>query len=229
MIEVRELLVAAGPSTIGPVTLRVPSGGYAALMGRTGVGKTSVLKAVAGLRRVVGGAVVLGGRDVTGLKPASRGVGYVPQDLALFSTMTVREQLAFGPRIRGWPEARVTERVAGLSELLGIGHLLGRKPSGLSGGEAQRTALGRALAAGPAILLLDEPLSALDDQTRGEMYDLLRAVRRQTGVTTLHVTHNADEASRLADEVVVIEPGRLRTQTFSEPTGADPRVTADRP
>ncbi|HYE20283.1 MAG TPA: ABC transporter ATP-binding protein [Tepidisphaeraceae bacterium] len=205
MVELKSLLVAAGPSTIGPVNLRMEKGSHVALMGRTGAGKTSVLEAIAGLRRVVGGSVVLDGRDVTGLRPADRGVGYVPQDLALFSTMTVRQHLSFGPELRGWDSWTIATRVAEMADLLRIAPLLDRRPAGLSGGEAQRTALGRALAFAPAILLLDEPLSALDDDTRGEMYDLLRDVRRRTGVTTLHVTHSTDEARRLADEIVRFE------------------------
>jgi len=202
MIQIQSLLVAAGPSTIGPVSFNVEAGSHVALMGRTGVGKTSVLEAVAGLRRIVGGQVLLGGRDVTRLRPADRGVGYVPQDLALFSTMTVRKHLSFGPELRGWALDKIERRVADLANLLGITHLLDRRPAGLSGGEAQRTALGRALAAAPGILLLDEPMSALDDDTRSEMYEVLRDIRRRTGVTTLHVTHSLDEARRLADQVI---------------------------
>ena len=210
MIDVQQLSVAAGPSVIGPVSFAVPAGGYTALMGRTGAGKTSILEALAGLRSVVGGRVLLAGVDVTHDKPAARGVGYVPQDLALFSTMTVADNIAFGPRILRWPETRVQQRIAELADMLGISHLLARRPQGLSGGEAQRTALGRALAAAPRILLLDEPLSALDDETRAEMYDLLTSIRRRTGVTTVHVTHNLDEARRLADEVLQLLPDQLR-------------------
>ena len=204
MIEVEQLLITAGLTTIGPVSLRVPTGGHVALMGRTGVGKTSVLEAIAGLRRIIGGRVLLHGRDVTTLSPADRGIGYVPQDLALFSTMTVRQHLAFAPQVQGWPARKVAARVEELSDLLGIPHLLDRKPAGLSGGESQRTALGRALAAAPLILLLDEPLSALDEETRHEMYSVLKTVREHTQVTTLHVTHSAEEAKQLADEVITL-------------------------
>jgi molybdate/tungstate transport system ATP-binding protein len=216
MIQVDQLIIAAGPSLIGPVTFRVAAQGHVSLMGRTGTGKTSILEALAGLRRVTGGTIRLAGRDVTTLRPAARGVGYVPQDLALFTTMTVRQHLAFGPRVQGWPPADIDRQVDVLATLLGLGHLLGRKPAGLSGGEAQRTALGRALAAKPSILLLDEPLSALDDQTRHEMYALLRSVRDQTGVTTLHVTHNLQEAEMLADEVLLLEGGAVRRTTVAE-------------
>ena len=214
MIEVHQLIVAAGPTEIGPATFRVPASGHASLMGRTGAGKTSILEAVAGLRRVLSGTIHLAGRDVTRLRPGERGVGYVPQDLALFTTMTVREHLAFAPRIQQWDRARIDERVTQLAGLLGIGHLLDRRIHGLSGGEAQRTALGRALSAAPQILLLDEPLSALDDYTRSGMYALLKDVRAATGVTTLHVTHNMEEARQLADEVLFLESGTVRASAL---------------
>jgi ABC-type sugar transport system ATPase subunit len=210
MIEVQQLRVATGPTAIGPFDFKVTEGSYTAVMGRTGAGKTSILEALAGLRTVVSGRVLLGGEDVTGRKPATRGVGYVPQDLALFSTMTVRENLAFGPHVLGWPQQAIRSRVQELAAMLGITHLLERKPAGLSGGEAQRSALGRALAAAPRILLLDEPLSALDDETRQEMYVLLKSIRELTGVTTLHVTHNLAEAHTLADEVLLLEGNQIR-------------------
>jgi ABC-type sugar transport system ATPase subunit len=151
------------------------------------------------------------GRDVTALRPADRQVGYVPQDRALFSTMTVADHLAFGPTIRKWPGVEVEARVQELAEWLGLRHLLHRRPQGLSGGESQRVALGRALAARPGVLLMDEPLSALDDQSREEMYDVLRSVRQRTGVTALHVTHHLEEAERLADQVLVLENGAIRS------------------
>ena len=179
------------------------------LMGGTGQGKTTILEAICGLKQVLGGGVHLMGRDVTRLKPAERGIGYVPQDRALFQTMTVREHLAFALEVRRWNRADIGERVRELAELLGLQPLLDRKPPGLSGGEAQRVALGRALAFRPGVLCLDEPLSALDDDTREEMCALLESVRERTGVTTLHVTHHGGEAGRLADEVLVLKDGRI--------------------
>jgi ABC-type sulfate/molybdate transport systems ATPase subunit len=210
VIAVHELIVFAGSFRIGPVSFQVPTGAHAALMGRTGTGKTTLLEAICGLRPVNSGRVELMGRDVTNLKPAERGVGYVPQDLALFTTMTVRRQLAFGPAVHRWRKQQIEQRVEELAGLLGIRYLLDRTPQGLSGGEAQRVALGRALAVRPGILLLDEPLGALDDQTREEMYVLLQSVRTATGVTTLHVTHNHEEAERLADVFLALEAGIVR-------------------
>ena len=144
------------------------------------------------------------------MNPAVRGVGYVPQDGALFSSMTVRDHLDFALMIRKAPKLACQQRVEELAELLGIEHLLDRKPRGLSGGERQRVALGRALSFQPKVLCLDEPLSALDDDTRVRMCELLGDVQKKTGTTTLHVTHNRDEAERLADYLFRIEDGQIQ-------------------
>ncbi len=207
MIEVSGLSISAGAFSLTHVSFIVPPGQYTVLMGRTGCGKTTLLEAICGLRAVKAGRIKLGGREVTHLSPGQRGIGYVPQDKALFSTMTVREHLSFALEIRRAPATEIAARVCEISDLLGIGHLLVRRPAGLSGGEAQRVALGRALSFHPGVLLLDEPLSALDDQTREEMYALLKNIRQRTGVTTLHVTHHHGEAGRLADRVLVLEKG----------------------
>jgi ABC-type sugar transport system ATPase subunit len=194
-------------------------------MGKTGSGKTTLLESLCGLKPVQGGSIRLLGQDVTRLKPAERGVGYVPQDLALFPTMTVREHLAFALLVRRWEAGHVARRVGELSELLGLGQLLERLPAGLSGGESQRVALGRALAFQPRILLLDEPLSALDEETREEMYVLLHSVQRCTGVTTLHVTHSRTEAHRLADRLLILHNGRIEEVT---PSGQSDRIQEGR-
>jgi ABC-type sugar transport system ATPase subunit len=210
MIHLDNLGLRAGAFAVAGLSLTVATGEYAVLMGKTGCGKTTLLEAICGLRSVPAGRIVLLDRDVTHLRPAQRGVGYVPQDLALFPTLTVGDHLAFALIIRRWPTAEVQRRVAELAGLLGIGHLLARYPLGLSGGEAQRVALGRALSFHPRILLLDEPLSALDEDTRGGMAALLRSVQRLTGVTTLHVTHSLTEARRLADRLFILDEAGLR-------------------
>lgn len=210
MIAVEHLCLRAGAFALDDISFVVPTGGYAVLMGRTGTGKTTILETICGLHRPLSGRVRLMSSDVTALRPADRAVGYVPQDRALFSTMTVGEHLAFGPTMRRWNKAEIAARVAELSDLLHLDHLLHRRPQGLSGGESQRVALGRALAARPGVLLMDEPLSALDDQSREEMYALMQSVRRHTGVTTLHVTHHVTEAERLADQALVLEAGAVR-------------------
>ncbi len=216
MIVVENLSVRLGAFALAGISFEIADGRYAALMGRTGSGKTTILETIAGLRMQAAGRVLLGGRDVGQLSPGERGIGYVPQDLALFSTMSVREHLAFALTVHGWPRPQIIGRVAELAELLGLAHLLERRPLGLSGGESQRVALGRALAYQPRILLLDEPLSALDDTTREEMYTLLRRVQQQTGVTTLHVTHSLLEATALADDIVLLEDGAARMMDRAE-------------
>lgn len=209
MIAVEHLSLRQGAFALADVSFAVPTGSYAVLMGRTGSGKTTVLEAVCGLRTIRQGCIWLGERDVTHEKPGARNLGYVPQDGALFTSMRVRDNLGFALAVRRWEKVAIAGRVAELAELLGITHLLDRGTKGLSGGEAQRIALGRALAARPPVLLLDEPLSALDDATRAEMYDLLESVRERTGVTVLHVTHNAADADRLADIVFQLRDGKI--------------------
>lgn len=222
VISVQNLAVRAGTFHLDNVSLEVPSGGYAVLMGRTGTGKTTLLEAICGLKSVTAGRVVLMGRDVTQLKPAERGIGFVPQEGALFPTMTVRRQLGFSLIIRKRTRREIKKRVDELASLLGLTSLLDRRPEGLSGGERQRIALGRALAAHPGVLCLDEPLSALDDDTREEMYSLLRSVREQSGVTTLHITHNRSEAALLADTVFHIENGRIHQVPLNKFDQSDP-------
>jgi len=209
MIALENLSIRAGGFALNGINLQVPRGSYTALMGKTGSGKTTILEAICGLRRVAQGRVILLGRDVTASKPAQRGLGYVPQDRALFGTMTVADHLAFALRVRRWPQPAIDERVRELADLLRLGTLLARQPVGLSGGEAQRVALGRALSFRPHILLLDEPLAALDQETRGEMQELLQSVRRSTDLTTLHVTHDSGEAKLLADRLLVVADGKI--------------------
>lgn len=210
MIELRDVSLSAGQLELRQLSLHIPRGSYAVLMGRTGAGKTTLLEAIAGLRPVRAGQVRLNGVDMTQADPADRNVGYAPQDRALFPHLTVREHLEFALKLRGASPALRQERITEMSELLGLQSLLHRRPAGLSGGEAQRVALGRALSFHPPILLMDEPLSALDEATRDTMLELLKLIQRRTGVTTLHVTHSRDEACSLADSVLLLVDGQLR-------------------
>jgi ABC-type sugar transport system ATPase subunit len=209
MISLNQVQIQAGTFRLSDVSFRVETGEYAILMGRTGRGKTTILEAICGLRTVHGGQILLDGTDVTRLPPNLRHIGYVPQDLALFPTMTVLEHLEFALKRRRAGQKEIDSRVSELSSLLGIEQLLKRKPAGLSGGESQRVALGRALSFQPSVLLLDEPLSALDEATRTEMYTLLKQVQTRTGVTTIHVTHSTAEAEALADRRLELVDGRI--------------------
>lgn len=222
MIRVENLCLQAGRFRLDNINFEIPTGAYAVLMGKTGSGKTSILEAICGLRRVADGAIWLDDRNVTYEDPASRGIGYVPQDRALFQTMDVAENLAFGLSVRQRNAAEIADRIGKLAQLLRIGHLLSRKPRGLSGGEAQRVALGRALAIEPAILCLDEPLSALDEETRQEMYDLLRSVKAHQAVTTLHVTHHPGEAERLADRIFLLQDGKIELKSLNSVVAPSP-------
>lgn len=209
MIQLDNLAIRSGPFTLSGVNLSIAEGAYGVLMGGTGQGKTTILEAICGLRTVTAGRVLLCGSDVTRLKPADRGVGYLPQDLGLFPNMYVRGHLEFALHVRRWPMAQVHRRVEELAQLLGIEKLLERRVQHLSGGEAQRVALGRALSFRPRILLLDEPLNALDETTRDRLCELLRQVQKQTGLTTLHITHSRSEARLLADQLIVLAGGHL--------------------
>lgn len=211
MIVLDNLTAQAGAFHLEGISLEIGDGQYGVLMGRTACGKTTILETLCGLKPVQAGRIILNGHDVTNTKAAERGIGYVPQDGALFTTLTVREHLAFALKIREVPGSIVTERVAELAHLLGIENLLDRKPFGLSGGERQRVALGRALSARPRILCLDEPLGCLDEETQEEMHDLLMRVCLEAQVTTLHVTHSLREAQKLADRLFRLEDGRVHS------------------
>jgi ABC-type sugar transport system ATPase subunit len=202
MIEVRDLIVKQGAFTLPKISFRIETGKYAVLMGKTGAGKSTILESICGLRKVFSGQILIDGVDVTRWSPPDRNVGYMPQDLALFPTLNVREHLEFAMKLRWISDHKRAEQIGFLASMLGLESLLDRKIQGLSGGEAQRVALGRALSFGPRVLLLDEPLSALDAETRGTAQQLLKEINRKTGVTVLHVTHSQEEATALADECI---------------------------
>lgn len=205
MIELRNLALRMGTFQLDEVSFKVETGKYAVIMGKTGVGKTSILEAICGLRRVRSGQILIHGIDVTHWPPPDRNIGYMPQDLALFPTLSVREHLEFAMRLRHFHKEDINQRVVEISEFLGIAPLLGRSVRALSGGEAQRVALGRALSFRPALLLLDEPLSALDEQTRASAQAMLKQINVQLGVTVLHVTHHQGEADTLGDVCIRLD------------------------
>jgi len=209
LIVVEDLLVEAGDFRLEVERLEVGEGEYLVVLGPSGVGKTLLLHAIAGLVMPRRGRILIGGRDATYLPPEARGVALVPQDYALFPHMTVAENIAYGLRLRGIPRGEALERARAIAERLGIAHLLGRKPGTLSGGERQRVALARALVVEPRVLLLDEPLSSLDPRARIEGRRLLAQLHERLRFTAVHVTHSLPEALALADRVAYLESGRL--------------------
>jgi ABC-type sulfate/molybdate transport systems ATPase subunit len=207
VLTISGLVTQAGSFQLGPLDLAVPDDRVLVVLGPSGAGKSMLLDTIAGFRTPQRGQVQLHGRDITALPPERRGVGVVFQDAALFPHLSVRDNIGFGPRVRG------LRRCAPVDELLerfGLAHLARRTPRSLSGGERQRVALARALAARPAALLLDEPLSALDQPVREELRDVLHEVLRELDVPTVHVTHDRDEALRLADDLAILATGTLR-------------------
>ena len=202
-LELRDLRIQQGAFRLGPLSLSVPAGCHALLVGPTGSGKTTLLEVIAGLRKPHSGAILSFGTDITAFPPGDRGIGYVSQDAVAFPTMTVRQNLAFGLAVRKTPIKVQTDRVAELAERLQLTPILDRLAIGLSGGEAQRVALGRALAFRPQLLLLDEPMNALDDVTKESVITLLE----RELLSVLHVTHDHVEVERLADRIYRLEPG----------------------
>ncbi|HEY0513745.1 MAG TPA: ATP-binding cassette domain-containing protein [Thermoanaerobaculia bacterium] len=198
-----------GHPVVNAVSLEIGDGELFVLLGSSGSGKSTLLRMIAGLSEVDAGRVLLRGRDVTGLPPAGRGVGFVFQSYALFRGMSVAENVEFALAVRGAPADRRRRRRDELLELVGLSGLGGRMPRQLSGGQQQRVALARALAHQPEVLLLDEPFGALDAKVRLELRRTIREIQRELGITTVFVTHDQEEAFELADRLAVLSFGRL--------------------
>ncbi len=187
----------------------MPQGSLTALLGPSGSGKSTLLRVISGLERPDAGRVVIEGEDVTGLPPQRRGIGFVFQHYAAFKHMTVRKNVAFGLEIRRRPRKEIKPRVDELLELVQLGGLAKRYPAQLSGGQRQRMALARALAVEPTVLLLDEPFGALDARVRKELRAWLRRLHDEVHVTTIFVTHDQEEAMELADQIVLMNQGKV--------------------
>ncbi|CAN5822033.1 N/A [soil metagenome] len=215
MIRLKNITWKATDFILNDVSFEVPASEYAVLMGKTGSGKTTLLEIICGLRAPTSGQVWLHDDHVTDALPGARRIGYVPQDGALFPTMTVREQIGFGLRIQNRPVLEITSRVEDLAAETGVSHLLDRKPQGLSGGEKQRVALARALVMRPKILLLDEPLASLDEGTQNELILLLQKTQRDHAITVLHVTHSSREAAMLGTVRLHLSDGKISNDTQS--------------
>ncbi|TGE02230.1 ABC transporter ATP-binding protein [Methylobacterium nonmethylotrophicum] len=204
------------------INLKIRSGSYCCLLGPSGCGKTTTLRMIAGHETVSSGDVVIGPKAVGDLPPSERGTAMMFQSYALFPHLTCRDNVAFGLKMRGVPKAERIKRAEAMLALVQMDKLAGRLPAQLSGGQQQRVALARALVTGPKVLLLDEPLSALDPFLRVRMRTELKRLQGELGITFVHVTHSQEEAMALSDLVVVMNGGRIEQ-------AADPRTVFERP
>jgi ABC-type Fe3+/spermidine/putrescine transport system ATPase subunit len=209
MIEVKDLSLHLGEFHLKDINLSIADSEYFVILGPTGAGKTVLMECLAGLHHIGKGEIWFDRTEVTHLAPEERNVGYVPQDYVIFPFLNVFDNIAFGLKRTGHTISAIQERVKKLADLTGISHLLSRETRSLSGGEKQRVALARALAPSPGILLLDEPLGALDLRTAKYLRLELRRVHRELGLTTIHITHDLMEALEMADRVAVVQSGQV--------------------
>jgi len=210
MIQVKNLCVDLGDFTLSDINLNVEQGEYFIILGPTGAGKTILLETIAGLYPIKGGQVLLNGKEVTQLEPEKRNISIVYQDHVLFPHLSVRENIVFGLKLRKQASHEIEATLDWTAGLLNISHLFERKPDTLSGGERQKVALARALSIKPQVLLLDEPLSALDPETREGVQRELRQIHNQLKVTAIHVTHDFEEAIALGSRIAVLGEGRIK-------------------
>ncbi|MGK9063312.1 MULTISPECIES: ABC transporter ATP-binding protein [Pseudomonas] len=203
------------PDTLKDIQLSIKDGEFLILVGPSGCGKSTLMNCIAGLEQITGGAILIDQQDVSGMSPKDRDIAMVFQSYALYPTMSVRENIEFGLKIRKLPQAAIDEEVARVAKLLQIEHLLARKPAQLSGGQQQRVAMGRALARRPKIYLFDEPLSNLDAKLRVEMRTEMKLMHQRLKTTTVYVTHDQIEAMTLGDKVAVMKDGII--QQFGTP------------
>jgi molybdopterin-binding protein len=209
MIKLKNLSVDLGEFVLKDISLNIEEGEYFIVLGPTGAGKTVLLESIAGLYPIKSGEIWLRGKEATRVEPEKRGVSIVYQDHVLFPHLSVKDNIIFGLKMHKAPAEERKERLNWVAQLLGITNLLHRRPDTLSGGEKQKVALGRAIITRPELLLVDEPLSALDPETRESVQQELRQLHRALGITILHVTHDFEEAIALGSRIAVIGEGRL--------------------
>lgn len=209
MIEIKNLSVKLGDFHLRQIDLEIEAGSYFVLLGPTGAGKTVLVECIAGIEKPDQGEIWIDGVNMTDYLPEERNLGYMPQDYTLFPNMTVEANIAFALRVKKVPRARIAERVEELADQLDIGHLMQRYPLKLSGGEKQRVSLARALAPKPTAVLLDEPLSALDESMRAAFCGDLRCIQQSTGATFIHVSHSFEETIDCADSIAILNEGRV--------------------
>ncbi len=209
MIRIKNLSKKVGKFSLKEITLDIEDNEYFIILGPTGSGKTLLLECMAGLKRANDGEIWIDRINATEFPPEERNMGFVYQDYLLFPNMNVEGNIRFGLKLKNFSGNEVNEKIKKISELLQISHLLDRDPKTLSGGEQQRVALARALVIEPRALLLDEPLSALDPEVRGILQEELRRIHNKLKTTTIHVTHNFEEAISLADRIAVMNNGEI--------------------
>jgi ABC-type sugar transport system ATPase subunit len=222
LLQLLNVDLTLGTFRLNSVTLNVDQQEYLIIIGRTASGKTTLLKTIAGAYRPSGGKILIDGSDITTAPPEKRNVAYVSQIFSSFEPMNVQGNIEFGLRARGVPKPEREQLINGIVSDLGIEHLLDRVPATLSGGEQQRVSLARALVTSPKILLLDEPLSMIDPETKGSIIRLLKAIPEKYNIPVVHVTHEWDEAYTLAGLIAVMHQGRIievgdPEQIFNEP------------
>src|SRR4249919_1040221 len=205
------------------INLKIPDGAYCCFLGPSGCGKTTILRMIAGHEEPTTGEIVIGGENVAGMAPVERRTAMMFQSYALFPHLTVRDNVAFALRVRGLAKAERYKATDAMLEKVRLTELANRLPGQLSGGQQQRVALARAAITEPRVLLLDEPLSALDEQLRIQMRTELRRMQRELGITFIHVTHTQLEAIALADVVVVMEKGKIKQAGPAREVYAEPR------
>ena len=222
-VELVEVVKQYGTTVaVDGISLRIPKASYCCLLGPSGCGKTSTLRMIAGHESISSGDVLIDGRNVTGLPPIQRGTAMMFQSYALFPHLTCLDNVAFSLKMRGTPRAEREQEARKFLDLVDMGGFGARLPAQLSGGQQQRVALARALIIRPQVLLLDEPLSALDPFLRIKVREELKKLQRELGISFIHVTHSQDEAMALADQMVVMDHGHIRQ-------AGSPREVFDRP
>ncbi len=209
MVRVKNVSLRVGDFRLESIDFSVEEGGYCVILGPTGAGKTLLIESIAGLVNVCGGKIFLDGKDVTKLPPERRGIGYLPQDYALFPFMNVRRNIGIGLKLKGLPRSEIERKIKTVCRELGIEHLLNRMPGNLSGGEKQRVALARALVLDPEVLLLDEPYSSIDTGLKRSLWWFIKRLHKKIRKTIIHITHDLEEAYTLAEKIGIIIDGRL--------------------
>ncbi len=222
MLHLCDICLQLGGFKMNHLNLHIRKAEYCVILGPTGTGKTVLLETIVGLNNPQQGKIILDKKDITKITPEKRHLGVVYQDYALFPHLNVFDNIGFGMRLQGMPHRNIRTKVHEMAEFLRISHLLNRHPGNLSGGECQRTALARALVMHPKMLLLDEPLSAVDRLTRDRLQSELKRIHKELNITILHITHDLNEAFFLADRIAVMRDGTILQQ-------GDPEVISRQP